>query len=105
MGFKFQNVDFLKFDSLLNEDERMERDTARAFVEDNLIPIIEDCFREGRFPRELGPLMGELGFFGANLHGYGWAGMSNGEDGLVVQEVELGDSGFRDFVGVQCWLV
>jgi glutaryl-CoA dehydrogenase len=105
MGFKFQNVDFLKFDSLLNEDERMVRDTARAFVEDNLIPIIEDCFRESRFPRELVPLMGELGFFGANLHGYGCAGMSNVEYGLVMQEFERGDSGFRSFVSVQSALV
>src|SRR5277367_2216791 len=105
MGFKFQGVDFLKFDSLLNEDERMVRDTARAFVEDNLIPIIEDCFREGRFPRELVPMMGELGFFGANLHGYGCAGMSNVEYGLVMQEFERGDSGFRSFVSVQSALV
>src|SRR5271163_2929247 len=105
MGFKFQNVDFLKFDSLLNEDERIVRSTARAFVEDNLIPIIEDCFREGRFPRELVPLMGELGFFGANLEGYGCAGMSNVEYGLVMQELERGDSGFRSFVSVQSALV
>ena len=106
MGFKFQNVDFLKFDSLLNEEERMVRDTARAFVEDNLIPIIEPCFREGRFPRELVPLMGELGFFGASLHGYGCAGMSNVEYGLVMQELERGDSGFRSFVSVQsAWVM
>jgi len=105
MGFKFQNVDFLKFDSLLNEDERLVRDTARAFVEDNLIPIIEDCFREGRFPRELVPQMGEMGFFGASLHGYGCAGMSNVEYGLVMQEFERGDSGFRSFVSVQSALV
>jgi len=105
MGFKFKNVDFLKFDSLLNEDERMVRDTARGFIEDNLIPIIEECFREGRFPRELVPQMGEMGFFGANLHGYGCAGMSNVEYGLVMQEFERGDSGFRSFVSVQSALV
>jgi glutaryl-CoA dehydrogenase len=105
MGLKFQNVDFIKFDSLLNEDERMVRDTARGFIEDNLIPIIEDCFREGRFPRELVPMMGEMGFFGANLHGYGCAGMSNVEYGLVMQEFERGDSGFRSFVSVQSALV
>jgi len=105
MGFKFQHVDFLKFDSLLNEDEILVRNTARSFVEDNLIPIIEDCFREGRFPRELVPKMGELGFFGANLHGYGCAGMSNVEYGLVMQELERGDSGFRSFVSVQSALV
>src|SRR5580698_437059 len=105
MGFKFQNVDLIKFDSLLNEDERLVRATARQFVEDNLIPIIEDCFREGRFPRELVPQMGELGFFGANLEGYGCAGMSNVEYGLVMQELERGDSGFRSFVSVQSALV
>src|SRR5271165_45103 len=105
MGFKFQGVDFLKFDSLLNEDERMVRNTARAFIEDNLIPIIEDCFRESRFPRELVPIMGEMGFFGANLYGYGCAGMSNVEYGLVMQEFERGDSGFRSFVSVQSALV
>src|SRR5271163_4424810 len=105
MGFKFQNVDFLKFDSLLNEDERLVRKTARDFVEDNLIPIIEGCFREGRFPRELVPMMGELGFFGANLNGYGCAGMSNVEYGLVTQELERGDSGLRSFVSVQSALV
>src|SRR6201995_901124 len=105
MGFKFQNVDFIKFDTLLNEDERLVRATARQFVEDNLIPIIEECFREGRFPRELVPQMGELGFFGANLEGYGCAGMSNVEYGLVMQELERGDSGFRSFVSVQSALV
>ncbi len=105
MGFKFHHVDFLNFDSLLNEDERMVRSTARQFVEDNLIPIIEDCFRESRFPKELIPQMGELGFFGANLHGYGCAGMSNVEYGLVMQEFERGDSGFRSFVSVQSALV
>ena len=105
MGFKFQHVDFIKFDSLLNEDERLVRTTARQFVEDNLIPVIEECFREGRFPRELVAQMGELGFFGANLEGYGCAGMSNVEYGLVMQELERGDSGFRSFVSVQSALV
>ena len=105
MGFKFQHVDFLKFDSLLSEDEKLVRSTARDFVEDNLIPIIEECFRDGRFPRELVPQMGELGLFGANLEGYGCAGMSNVEYGLVMQEFERGDSGFRSFVSVQSALV
>ena len=105
MSFKFQNVDFLHLDSSFSEDELLVRRTARDFVEDNLIPIIEDCFREGRFPRELVPLMGELGFFGANLEGYGCAGMSNVEYGLVMQELERGDSGLRSFVSVQSALV
>jgi len=105
MAFKFHGVDFLSLDSSLSEDELMVRRTARDFVEDKLIPIIEGCFREGRFPRELVPLMGELGFYGANLEGYGCAGMSNVEYGLVMQELERGDSGVRSFVSVQSALV
>ncbi len=105
MGFKFQGFDFLRLDSSFSEDELLVRRTARAFVEDNLIPIIEECFRTERFPRELIPMMGELGFFGANLQGYGCAGMSNVEYGLVMQELERGDSGFRSFVSVQSALV
>jgi len=105
MGFKFQGFDFLHLDSSFSEDELLVRRTARDFVEDNLVPIIEECFRAGRFPRELVPAMGELGFFGANLQGYGCAGMSNVEYGLVMQELERGDSGFRSFVSVQSALV
>ncbi len=105
MAFKFQGFDFLHLDASFSEDELLVRRTARDFVDDRLIPIIEDCFREGRFPRELVAQMGELGFFGANLHGYGCAGMSNVEYGLVMQEMERGDSGFRSFVSVQSALV
>jgi len=105
MALKFHGVDFLHLDSSFTEDELLVRRTARDFVEDNLIPIIEDCFREGRFPRELVPTMGELGFFGASLEGYGCAGMSNVEYGLVMQELERGDSGIRSFVSVQSALV
>jgi len=105
MGFKFQGFDFLHLDSSFTEDELLVRKTAREFVEDNLTPIIEECFRTERFPRELIPVMGELGFFGANLEGYGCAGMSNVEYGLVMQELERGDSGFRSFVSVQSGLV
>jgi glutaryl-CoA dehydrogenase len=105
MGFKFQGFDFLHLDSSFSEDELLVRRTARDFVEDNLVPIIEECFRIERFPRELVPVMGQLGFFGANLEGYGCAGMSNVEYGLVMQELERGDSGFRSFVSVQSALV
>jgi len=104
-AIKFRGVDFLDFDSLLSDDERLVRDTARKFIEDNLIPIIEECNRAGRFPRELVKPMGELGFFGANLKGYNCAGMSNVEYGLVTQELERGDSGVRSFVSVQSALV
>ena len=105
MGFRFQNFDFLHLDASFSEDELLVRRTAREFVEDNIVPIIEECFRTERFPRELVPLMGELGFFGANLEGYGCAGMSNVEYGLVTQELERGDSGLRSFVSVQSALV
>jgi glutaryl-CoA dehydrogenase len=105
MSFKFQNVDFLHLDASFSEDELLVRRTARDFVEDNLSPIIEDCFRDGRFPRELVALMGELGFYGSNIQGYGCAGMSNVEYGLVMQELERGDSGLRSFVSVQSALV
>jgi glutaryl-CoA dehydrogenase len=104
MPVKFKGVDFIEFDSLLNDDERLVRDTTRKFIEENLIPIIEPCNREGRFPRELVKPFGELGFFGASLKGYGCAGMSNVEYGLVMQELERGDSGVRSFVSVQSGL-
>ena len=105
MVFKFQGFDFLHLDTSLTEEEILVRRTAREFVDANIIPIIEECFREGRFPRELVPAMGELGFYGANLEGYGCAGMSNVEYGLVMQELERGDSGLRSFVSVQSALV
>jgi glutaryl-CoA dehydrogenase len=105
MAIKFRGVDFLEFDTLLSDDERLVRDTARQFIEDNLIPIIEECNRAGRFPRELVKPMADLGFFGASLKDYGCAGMSNVEYGLVMQELERGDSGVRSFVSVQSALV
>ena len=104
-AFKFKGVDFIEFDSLLTGDERLVRDTARRFIEENLVPIIEECNREGRFPRELVKPMADLGFFGANLKGYGCAGMSNVEYGLVMQELERGDSGVRSTASVQGSLV
>ena len=105
MSFKFQGFDFLQLDADLSEEEILVRRTARDFVEDRVVPIIEGCFREARFPRELVPILGDLGFYGANLHGYGCAGMSNVEYGLAMQELERGDSGLRSFVSVQSALV
>ena len=105
MALKFRGVDFLEFDGLLTDDERLVRHTTRQFIEDNLIPIIEECNRAGRFPRELVKPMADLGFYGASLKGYGCAGMSNVEYGLVMQELERGDSGVRSFVSVQSALV
>jgi glutaryl-CoA dehydrogenase len=102
---KFPGVDYLLIDSQFNEQERMVRQTARQFVDERVIPQIRDCFRDGRFPKELIGEMGRLGFFGANLEGYGCAGMSNVEYGLVMQELERGDSGIRSFASVQGALV
>ena len=105
MAIKFKGVDFIEYDTLLTDDERLVRDNTRKFIEDNLIPIIEQCNRDGRFPKELIKPMGELGFFGANLKGYGCAEMGNVEYGLMTQELERGDSGVRSFVSVQSALV
>ncbi len=104
-SFKFKGVDFFDIDSLLTDDEKLVRDQARGFIEANLIPIIEQCNRDGRFPKELIPKFGAMGFFGASLQGYGCAGMSNVEYGLMNQELERGDSGVRSFVSVQSGLV
>jgi glutaryl-CoA dehydrogenase len=101
----FRGVDYLSIDSVFDEQELLVRQTARQFVEDRVLPLIRDCYRDARFPRELVPEMGRLGFFGANLEGYGCAGMSNVEYGLIMQELERGDSGLRSFVSVQGALV
>lgn len=101
----FGGVDFLEFDSLLTDEEKLARQTARQFVDEQVLPIIEACNREGKFPMQLVAQMGELGFFGANLKGYGCAEMSNVMYGLVMQELERGDSGVRSFASVQSALV
>jgi len=101
----FREVDYFHIDSLFNEEELLVRQTARQFVDDRVLPAIRDCYRDARFPGDLVPEMGRLGFFGANLEGYGCAGMSNVEYGLIMQELERGDSGVRSFVSVQGALV
>src|SRR5574342_195807 len=101
----FRGVDYLHIDSLFDEQELLVRQTARQFVDEKVLPVIRDCFREARFPGELIAEMGRLGFFGANLEGYGCAGMSNVEYGLIMQELERGNSGLRTFVSVQGALV
>jgi len=101
----FRGVDYLLVDSLFSEEELLVRETARQFVEDRVIPLIRDCFREARFPSELVAEMGRLGLLGANLEGYGCAGMSNVDYGLIMQELERGDSAIRSFVSVQGALV
>src|SRR6202048_4227409 len=102
---RFPGVDYLLIDSQFSEQELLVRQTARQFVDDRVIPVIRDCFRDARFPKELIPELARLGFLGANLEGYGCAGMSNVEYGLIMQELERGDSGLRSFVSVQGALV
>jgi glutaryl-CoA dehydrogenase len=101
----FPGVDYLDFDSMLNDEDLLARQTARQFVDEQLIPIIEKHYRDATFPLDLVPQLGELGFFGSNLKGYGCAEMSNVAYGLVMQELERGDSGLRSFVSVQSALV
>jgi glutaryl-CoA dehydrogenase len=101
----FKGVDYFAVDSLLSEQELLVRQTTRRFATERVLPLIRDCYREARFPSELVPEMAELGFFGANLQGYGCAAMSNVEYGLMMQEIERADSGLRSFVSVQGALV
>jgi glutaryl-CoA dehydrogenase len=106
MTAKFQGVDFYNTDSLLQEEERAVRDTVRSWVDDNLLPIIGECYVAGHFPKQLIPQMAELGLFGANLpEEYGCAGLNNVAYGLIMQELERGDSGVRSFASVQGALV
>jgi glutaryl-CoA dehydrogenase len=94
--------DFLKLDSLLSDEERLTRQSVREFVKHRVEPIISQCYEEGRFPAELIPALADLGVFGANLpEEYGCAGMNNVSYGLVMQELEAGDSGIRSFASVQ----
>ncbi|HEX9726956.1 MAG TPA: acyl-CoA dehydrogenase family protein [Gemmatimonadales bacterium] len=102
----YEGVDFYQSDTLLSEEERAVRDTVRRFVDDELMPIIGEHYVSGTFPMSLIPLMGELGLYGANLpEQYGCAGLNNVAYGLIMQELERGDSGIRSFTSVQGALV
>ena len=103
---EFTGVDFLHLDELLSDEEKLARDTVREFVSKEFLPLIREHVRQdGSFPMQLVPQLGELGLFGTNLHGYGCAGMNNVAYGLVMQELERGDSGLRSFASVQGSLV
>ena len=102
----FSGLDFYDITSLLSEEERAVRDTVRQWVDERLMPIIGDCYVAGRFPKELIPGMAELGMLGANLpEAYGCAGLNSVAYGLIMQELERGDSGIRSFASVQGALV
>ncbi len=98
-------TDFFDVDSLLSEEERLTRDSVREWVDRRFMPVITKHHRDGTFPMELVPELGELGVFGANINGYGCAGLNNVAYGLIMQELERGDSGLRSFVSVQGALV
>ena len=98
-------VDFLSIESLLSEEERLVAETVRAWVDDRVRPIIEECHREGRFPRELISEMAELNLFGSTIDEYGLPGLNNVAYGLTMLELERGDSGIRSFASVQSALV
>ncbi|MFT7618625.1 MAG: glutaryl-CoA dehydrogenase [Planctomycetota bacterium] len=97
----FPGVDYMGLDNLLTEEERMIRDTTREWVTNRVIPIIEEHHDNGTFPNELIPEMAEMGFYGANLTGYGCPGLGAVSYGLIMQELERGDSGLRSFASVQ----
>jgi glutaryl-CoA dehydrogenase len=102
---KFRGVDYYDLDGLLSEDERMIRDTVRDWVESEFLPLVIDAHRHGTFPAHLIPKLGEMGVFGATLKGYGCAGLNNVAYGLIMQELERGDSGLRSAASVQSGLV
>lgn len=101
----FSGVDFMDLEELFTDEEKLVRDSVRSFVDDRVIPIIEDHYMKGSFPLELIEPMAQLGYLGANLEGYGCAGLNNMAYGLIIQELERGDSGLRSFVSVQGALV
>jgi glutaryl-CoA dehydrogenase len=102
---KFRGVDYYGIDELLTEEQRMMRDAVRDWVEAKFLPVVNQHHRDGTFPTELAKDLGEMGVFGATLKGYGCAGLDNVAYGLIMQELERGDSGLRSFASVQSGLV
>ena len=102
---KYQALDYFEMEDLFNDEEKMIRKTVRDFVDRELLPIVNDCYEKAVFPKQLVPKVAELGLLGANLTGYGCPGLNNTAYGLILQELERGDSGLRSFVSVQGALV
>jgi len=94
-------LDLYDVASALTEEERMVQDSVARLVDDKVLPIIQKCFEEHRFPKELIPELASLGLLGSSLKGYGCAGLNGISYGLICQELERGDSGIRSFVSVQ----
>lgn len=97
----FSGLDYYGIDELLSSEERMARESVRDFVEREVSPVIEGHHAREEFPRQFIPRLAEIGVFGANLQGYGCAGMNNVAYGLIMQELERGDSGLRSMASVQ----
>lgn len=97
----YQSPDYMNFDQLLSDDEKLIRQSVRQFVTKEIMPIISESYDKGEFPKQLIPGLAELGVFGADLEGYGCAGLNSTSYGLITQELERGDSGIRSFVSVQ----
>lgn len=97
--------EFAAIEGLLTEEERAARDSVRMWIRERYLPRLTESHRQGVFPKDLIPELAELGVFGANIEGYGCAGMSNVAYGLVMQELERGDSGLRSVCSVQGSLV
>ena len=94
-------LDLYDVASALTEEERMVQDSVARLVDDKVLPVIQKCFEEHRFPKELIPELASLGLLGSSLKGYGCAGLNGISYGLICQELERGDSGIRSFVSVQ----
>jgi len=94
-------IDLFDVRSALTEEERMVQDSVGRLVDEKVLPIIQSCFEEHRFPRELVPELAALGLLGSSIEGYGCAGLNGISYGLICQQLERGDSGIRSFVSVQ----
>ena len=94
-------LDLYDVRGLITEDERMVQDSVGRFVDEKVLPIIQDCFEKHHFPKELIPELAELGLLGSSIQGYDCAGLNAVSYGLICQELERGDSGIRSFVSVQ----
>jgi glutaryl-CoA dehydrogenase len=102
---KFSGFDFVLVDERLSDDEKMVRDSVRTFIQDEAMPKFMEHYEKGTFPKELVQPLADLGVFGANIQGYECAGLNNVAYGLMMQELERGDSGLRSFASVQSGLV
>lgn len=98
-------LDYVDLEADLDEEERMVRDTAREFVDDHVRPGIAEHFENGSFPEDIIPALGDVGFYASNMDGYGLPGVSETAYGLIMQELEAGDSGIRSMASVQGALV